>query len=77
MKVSRDGQVDRLKAYFVAKGYTRKYGLDCYDNFSPVAKITSVCLLLSIVAMRSRTLFQLDAKNAFLHSDLAEEIYKE
>ena len=71
VKVSPDGQVDRLKARFVAKGYTQKYGLDCYDTFSPVAEITSVRLLLSIATMRSRTLFQLDTKNAFLHSDLA------
>ena len=36
-----------------------------------------VRLLLSMVAMRSWPLFQLDIKNEFLHGDLAEEVYIE
>ena len=51
MKVGPDGQVDRLKAHFAAKGYTQQYCPDYYDTFSPIAKIASVCLLLSMVAI--------------------------
>ena len=42
-----------------------------------MAKIASIHLLLSIAAMRSSPLFQLDIKNVFHHGDLAEEVYME
>ena len=42
-----------------------------------MAKIASVRLLLSMAAMRSWPVFQLDIKNAFLHGDHAKEVYME
>ena len=69
--------MDHLKARLVAKGYTQIYGSDYYDTFSPVAKIAFIHLLLSMTAMRSWPLYKLDIKNAFIHSDLADEVYME
>ena len=77
MKVGPNGQVDRPKASLVAKGYAQQYGSDYYDNFSPVAKIVSVRLLLSMAVMCSWPCFQLDMKNVFLHGNLAEKVYME
>ena len=77
VKVGPNGQVDRLKDRLVAKGYTQLYYSDYYDTFSPVAKIASVYLLLSMATMRTWPLFQLDIKNVFLHGDLIEEVYME
>ncbi|KAL6327224.1 hypothetical protein AAG906_015263 [Vitis piasezkii] len=44
---------------------------------SPCCQDCFIRLLLSMVAMCSWPLYQLDIKNAFLHGDLAEEVYME
>ena len=53
VKVGPDGQVDRLKACLIVKGYTQQYGSNYYDTFSPIAKIVSIRLLLSMATMPS------------------------
>lgn len=45
------------------------------ETFSPVAKLASVKLLLSLASVKGWTLSQMDVSNVFLHGDLDEEIY--
>nr|XP_009802348.1 PREDICTED: uncharacterized protein LOC104247899 [Nicotiana sylvestris] len=73
VKVGPDGQIDRLKVRLVAKGYTQIFGIDYNDTFSPVAKVASVCLFLSMTTICHWPLYQLDIMNAFLHGDLEDE----
>nr|KYP55537.1 hypothetical protein KK1_001749 [Cajanus cajan] len=50
---SADGSVERHKACLIAKGYTQFEGLDFIDIFSHVAKLTTICLLLSLAAINN------------------------
>ncbi|KAM2213096.1 hypothetical protein ACFX1S_023316 [Malus domestica] len=74
-KYKLDGTLDKFKARLVAKGYTQKPGIDFVDTYSPVAKFTSIRILMAIVARMDLELHQLDVKTAFLNGDLKEDIY--
>ena len=76
-KMKADGSIDKYKARLVIKGYRQKEGLDYFDTYSPVTRITSIRLVLSIAAIRNLQVHQMDVKTAFLNGELEEEIYME
>jgi len=74
LKEEYDGR-RRYKARLVMKGFQQKQGTNFTEIFSPVVKMTTIRVILSIVAAENLHLEQLDVKTAFLHGDLEEDIY--
>ncbi|GKA07273.1 gag-pol polyprotein, partial [Tanacetum coccineum] len=70
-----DGSIEIYKAQLVANGYCLKYDIDYEETFDPVAKMTIVETLISVVFSYQCNISQMDIKNAFLNGDLNEEVY--
>jgi hypothetical protein len=74
-KLRPDGTIDKYKASPVAKGDTQKKGKDFFDTYSPIARLTTIHVLLSLAASHGLLVHQMDVKIAFLNGELEEEIY--
>ena len=75
-KLKKDGDKPvKYKAHLVVKGFGQKRGIDFDEIFSPVVKMSSIRVILRLVASLDLELEQMDVKTSFLHGDLDEEIY--
>ena len=76
-KYALDGSVEIDKALLVAKGVSQVEGIDYNETFAPIAKMNSICLVLSLAASHKWEVHQMDVKSSFLHGYLQEKIYME
>nr|GEV52389.1 zinc finger, CCHC-type [Tanacetum cinerariifolium] len=75
MKMKVDGSIDKYKARLVIQEFRQNEGIDFFDTYAPVARISTIRLLLALVAIHNLAIHQMDVKPAFLNGDLDEEIY--
>jgi histone deacetylase 1/2 len=70
-----DSIVDQFKVRLVAKRFNQRLGVDYTKTFSPVIKLTTIHLILSLVLSNDWPLKQLNINNVFLHGHLTEQVF--
>ena len=75
IKPGYEGVPERYKARLVALGCSQKPGLEFNQTYAPVVKLSTLRIILALIAVHDLEVLQLDVKTAFLHGRLDEEIY--
>jgi hypothetical protein len=76
-KRKADSTIEKYKVCLVVQGFTQKVGVDYFDTFSPVAKLSSFRIILAIAAHNDWDTDTFDFNGAYLNGKLDEdeEIY--
>jgi hypothetical protein len=65
----------RLKSRLTGRGFNMIYGVDYFETFAPVAKMVTLRIFLTIVAIYSLYACSLDVKTAFLNAPIQESVW--
>jgi len=77
VKQAADGSVEKHKAIFVARGFSKVEGIDYDETFAPVARYLSIKSILALSTQMGWKIHQMDVKKTFLNGMIEEEVYIE
>ena len=79
IKKNAAGEINKYKVHLVARSFTQQYGVNYYETYALVARLTSLRLILAITAHHDWDIDVFDFHSAFLNSKLDdnEVIYME
>ena len=73
-KLKANGTIEKFKARLVAKGYTQKEGIDYFDTYSLVTRLTTIRILIAMTSIHKLIVHQMDVKTTFLNGDLKRSL---
>jgi hypothetical protein len=76
-KQDEHGVATRNMVRLVAKDYSQVKGLDFDETFAPVARLESICILLTYATHHCFKLYQIDIKSVWLNEPIKKEFYVE
>ena len=69
------GRVVKAKARLVARGFSQREGIDFFETYAPTPSASCIRLLASIACELDLDLCHFDAEQAFVQSELKEEVF--
>jgi hypothetical protein len=72
IKKNANGEIERYKARWVARGFSQRAGIDYAEIFSPVVRYSSVRTLISLANALDLELYGLDVSNAFARAKMVD-----
>ncbi|GJZ33049.1 zinc finger, CCHC-type containing protein [Tanacetum coccineum] len=64
-KLKVDETIEKFKARLVIQGFKQKSGIDYFDTYAPVARISSIRLLIAMALIHNLIIHQMDVKTYF------------
>ena len=77
VKQVADGSVEKYKEIFVARGFSQIERIDYEETFAPVARYSSIRMILALSVQMGWHIHHMDVKTAFLNEVIEEEVYIE
>ncbi|GKD23567.1 zinc finger, CCHC-type containing protein [Tanacetum coccineum] len=72
-KLKVDETIKKFKARLVIQGFRQKSWIDYFDTYAPVARISTIRLLIAMASIHNLIIHQMDVKTTFLNGKLEEE----
>ena len=66
-KFKADGPLDKYKARLVAEGFKQIPGVDFFETFSPVVKVSTIRIVFTLAVSKGWNIQHIDVSNAFLN----------
>nr|GEU28813.1 zinc finger, CCHC-type [Tanacetum cinerariifolium] len=70
IKLKVDGTIEKFKARLVIQGFKQKSGIDYFDTYAPVTRISTIRLLIAMASIHNLIIHYMDVKTSFLNGEL-------
>ena len=70
VKYHSDGTIKHFKSQLVILSNHQVEGINYTETFAPIAKMVTVCTVLTVAATKAWELHQMDVHNVFLHEEV-------
>nr|GEW36335.1 zinc finger, CCHC-type [Tanacetum cinerariifolium] len=74
-KLKVDGTIEKFKARLVIQSFKQKSQINYFDTYAPVARISTIRLLIAMPSVHNLIIHQMDVKTTFLNRELEEDVY--